>query len=60
MKCLDGNETGKKLKCLRSNIGGENWIHEFEDYFSANGINRHKMSQGLHNKMEWLNALVGQ
>ena len=39
-KCLVENETGKKLKCVRSNNGGEYCSHEFEDYFSTNGIHR--------------------
>ena len=39
-KCLVENETGKKLKCLRFNNGGEYCSHEFEDYFSNNGIHR--------------------
>ena len=43
MKCLVENETGKKLKCLRSNNGGEYCGHEFEDYCSTNGIHRHKI-----------------
>ena len=34
-KCLVENEIGKKLKCLRSNNGGEYCCHEFEDYCSA-------------------------
>ena len=36
------NETGKKLKCLRFDNGGEYYNHEFEDYCSTNGIHRHK------------------
>ena len=36
------NETGKKLKCLRSDNGGEYCSHEFEDCFSTNGIRRQK------------------
>ena len=36
------NETGKKLKCLRSDNGGEYCSHEFEDYCSTNGIRRQK------------------
>ena len=39
-KCLVENETGKKLKCLISDNGGEYCSHEFEDYFSTNGIRR--------------------
>ena len=37
------NETGKKLKCLRSDNGGEYCSHEFEDYCSINGIHRQKI-----------------
>ena len=39
-KCLVENETGKKLKCLKSDNGGEYCSHEFEDYCSTNGIHR--------------------
>ena len=39
-KCLVENEIGKKLKCLRSDNGGEYCSHEFEDYCSTNGIHR--------------------
>ena len=55
-KCLVENETGKKLKCLRSDNGGEYCSHEFEDYCSTNGIHRHKLFQRLNMKMEWLNT----
>ena len=41
-KCLVENETGKKLKCLRSDNGGEYCSHEFEYYCSTNGIHRQK------------------
>ena len=41
-KCLVENETGKKLKFLRSDNGGEYCSHEFEDYCSTNGIHRQK------------------
>ena len=36
------NEIGKKLKCLRSDNGGEYCGHEFEDYCSTNGICKQK------------------
>ena len=36
------NEIGKKLKCFRSYNRGEYYSHEFEDYFSTNGIHRQK------------------
>ena len=41
-KCLVENETGKKLKCLRSDNGGEYCSDEFEDYYFTNGIHRQK------------------
>ena len=37
-KCLVENETGKKIKFLKSNNGGEYCRNEFEDYCSTNGI----------------------
>jgi transposase InsO family protein len=40
------NETGKRLKCLRSDNGGEYCSREFEKYFSYNGIRRHKIVLG--------------
>ena len=41
-KDLIENETGKKLKCLRSDNGGEYCSNSFKDYFSINGIKRKK------------------
>ena len=41
-KCLVENETGKKLKCFRSDNGSEYCSHEFEDYWSTNGVCRKK------------------
>ena len=41
-KCLVENETRKKLKCLRSDNGGECCSKELEDYRSTNGICRQK------------------
>ena len=43
MECLVENETGKKLKCLRFDNGGEYCSHEFENYFSTNGIRKQKI-----------------
>ena len=34
------NETGKRLKCLRSDNGGEYCNKEFDRYWSENGIHR--------------------
>ena len=57
-KFLVENETVKKLKCLRSNNGGEYCSHEFKDYFSTNGIFRHKTiprtpkENGVHKEHE--------
>ena len=39
-KCFIENETRNKLKCLRSDNGGEYCSYEFEDYCFANGICR--------------------
>ena len=36
------NETGKRLKCLRSDNGGEYCSKEFENYCSYHGIHREK------------------
>ena len=41
-KCLVENKIDKKLKCIRSDNGGEYCSNEFEDYFSTNGIHRQK------------------
>ena len=40
------NETGKKLKCLRSDNGGEYCSEEFDNYCSYNGIRRQKTVLG--------------
>ena len=45
-KSLVENETGKKLKFLRSNNGGEYCSKSFEDYCSVNGIIRQKTVPG--------------
>ena len=39
-KFLVENETGKKLKYLISNNGGDYYSHEFEDYCAINNICR--------------------
>ena len=41
-KALVENETGKRLKCLRSDNGGEYCSKEFDSYCSHNGIHREK------------------
>jgi hypothetical protein len=40
------NETGKRLKCLRSDSGGEYCSKEFDDYCSYHGIPREKTVPG--------------
>ena len=40
------NEIGKKLKCLRSDNGGEYCSKEFDNYCSYNGIRRQKTVPG--------------
>ena len=41
-EALAENETGKRLKCLRSDNGGEYCSKEFDSYCSHNGIRREK------------------
>jgi len=41
-KALVEIETGKKLKCLRSDNGGEHRSKEFDRYYSEHGIHREK------------------
>jgi hypothetical protein len=45
-KSLVENETGKRLKCLRSNNGGEYYNKEFNDYCSYHGIRRENTVPG--------------
>ncbi|KAH9323202.1 hypothetical protein KI387_017841, partial [Taxus chinensis] len=40
------NETGLKIKCLRSDNGGEYCNNEFNDYYYKNGIYRKNMVPG--------------
>jgi hypothetical protein len=50
-KYLVENETGKKLKCLRLNNGGEYCNNEFDNYYSCHGIRREKRVPRHHKKM---------
>jgi hypothetical protein len=45
-KALVENEIGKRLKCLRSENGGEYCSKEFDDYCSYHGIRREKTVPG--------------
>ena len=45
-KTLVENETRNKLKCLRSNNGGEYCNKEFDNYYSKHGIHREKTNLG--------------
>ena len=40
------NETGKRLKCLIYDNGGEYCSKEFDSYYSHNGIHREKTTPG--------------
>jgi len=46
LKVLVENETRKRLKCLRSDDGGEYCSKEFDRYCSENGIHREKKIPG--------------
>ena len=45
-KDLVENETGKRLKCLRSDNRGEYCSKEFDSYYSYHGIHRDKTVLG--------------
>ena len=45
-KSLAENEIGKRLKCLRSDNGGEYCSKEFDSYCSHNGIHMEKTVPG--------------
>jgi transposase InsO family protein len=45
-KALVKNETGKRLKCLRSDNGGEHCSKDFDYYCSYHGIRREKTVPG--------------
>ena len=45
-KALVENETGKRLKCLRSDNGGEYCSKEFDYYYSYHSIHREKTVPG--------------
>jgi transposase InsO family protein len=45
-KYLVENETRKRLKCLRSDNGGEYCSKDFDDYCSYHGIRREKIVPG--------------
>ena len=51
LKDLVENETGKRLKCLRSDNGSEYCSKEFGRYCSENGIHRENTVSRHHKKM---------
>ena len=59
-KALVENETGKRLKCLRSENGGEYYNKEFDDYFSYHGIHREKTILGTPQENGVLERMKGQ
>jgi hypothetical protein len=52
------NETGKRLKCLRSNNGGEYCSKEFDDYYSYYGIRREKTTPQENGVSEMMNRKI--
>ena len=48
--------TGRSIKCLRNDNGGEFTSMEFENYCKEFGIDRHKTTTYTPKKMELLNA----
>jgi hypothetical protein len=49
-------ETDLKLKCLRSENGGEYIDGGFKEFCAANGIKMERLFLGHHNRMVWLSA----
>jgi transposase InsO family protein len=54
------NEMDSRIKCLRSDNGGEFTSKEFMDYCSNHGIKRQFSSLGHLNRMELLKERTGQ
>jgi hypothetical protein len=54
------NEMDSRIKCLRSDNGGEFTSKEFMDYYNSHGIKRQFSLLGHLNKMELLKERTGQ
>ena len=49
-------EKGLKVKCLRSENGGEYINGGFSEYYATNGIRMEKTIPGHHSRMVWLST----
>jgi hypothetical protein len=58
-KALVENQTGMKIKTLRSNNGGEFVSKKFNDFLHECGLNVKQMHLTHHNKMELWNEPIG-
>ena len=55
-KAMVETETGLKVKCLRSDNGGEYIDGGFNEYYATQGIRMKRPFLGHHNRMVWLSA----
>ena len=58
-KALVENQTGKKIKILRSDNGGEYTSNEFKDFCKEVGIKKGLTVPLIHNRMEWQRGRTG-
>ena len=56
LKAMVETEIGLKVKCLRSNNGGEHLDRRFSEYYATNGIRMEKTIPGHHSRMVWLST----
>ena len=59
-KALTENQTGKRLKAVRSDRGGEFSSGNFKELCDKNQIKRDTQFQGLHSKTKLLRGKIGQ
>ena len=55
-KAMIETQSGRKIKCLRTDNGGEYKNDLFQKICEENGIVRHFTVKIHHNRMEWQNA----
>ena len=53
------NQKGKKIKCLRSDRGGEYFSNEFDNFCEEQAFYIRKLPHIHHNKMVWQKEKIG-
>ena len=59
-KVLTKNQTGKRLKVVRSDRGGELCSRYFKEFFDKMELRENTLFQGPRNRMELLRDRIGQ